>query len=149
MKLEEIRKNTLKLRTPTNRRVRNQNIPRVEITREQLFKLESLLNRLFNQIGIDVVLTTTHFIARANQIRGDGPIYLQDIRDLFQKAYTKYNKKIVQYGKGFEAVLRDIQTNLNVPFILDWDRETGRLDIIAKTAMKKRDFRSVVPIWKV
>lgn len=113
-----------------------------KITREDLVHLEQVLDKLFKTIGIDVVLTTTHFLQRVNDVRGEGEISLAQLSNIFKKAYQRYNRKITQQGPDFEGVLRDVQTNLNVPFVLSWDRENEELDLVAKSAMRKKNFRT-------
>ena len=120
-----------------------------KITRENLVELEKVLDKLFHTIGIDVVLTTTHFLQRVNDVRGEGEITLDQLSRLFKKAYQRYNKEITKQGPGFSAVLNDLQTHLNVPFVLDWDRRNQELDLVAKTAMRTRNFRTrekVLPV---
>ena len=41
---------------------------------------------------------------------------------------------------GFEAVMNDISTDLNIPFVFDWDEENNERDMVTKTVMRKPDF---------
>jgi len=146
MRLEEIRRQPLGLRPGTQRRLTPQQVKqreqRVDITRDDLVKLEELLDKMFKEIGIDVVLTTHHFLERINTLRGDGPIFLNDIKDIFQKAYRKYGQFLAKQSPGFTATLQDAQTHMNVPFVIDFDRNKNELVMVAKTAMKTRNFRT-------
>jgi hypothetical protein len=43
-------------------------------------------------------------------------------------------------GPDAEAVLNDMQTQINLPFVLKWDRDSEELDLVAKTVMRKKNF---------
>lgn len=48
-----------------------------------------------------------------------------------------------------EAVLQDMRTDINTPFIIEYDRRTGELDLVLKTIMRKKNFTSaneIIPI---
>ena len=142
---------TLPAGTPRRDRTPRQAQPTqsAQITRNDLMELEKALDQLFKTIGIDVVLTTNHFLQRVNDTRGEGAITLDQVASIFKKAYTKYNRYITRQGPDFEGVLRDVQSQLNVPFVLNWDRDNEELDLVAKSAMRKRDFRTrnkVLPV---
>jgi hypothetical protein len=57
---------------------------------------------------------------------------------MFKQSYKRYGKKIAQLGPDAEAVLNDMQTDVNMPFVLKWDGK--ELDLVAKTVMRKKDF---------
>jgi hypothetical protein len=61
---------------------------------------------------------------------------------LFKKEYQRWGKPIAQMGPNAQAVLKDLESDINVPFVLQWDRENNELDMIAKTVMRKKDFRT-------
>ena len=42
-------------------------------------------------------------------------------------------------GAGAQAVIHDMQTDVNMPFVLQPDRG-GMLDLVAKTVMRKKNF---------
>src|SRR5690606_13998290 len=46
------------------------------ISRGDLLVLDSILDKLFAEIGIDVVLTKKHFLDRVNDLRNNPPIRL-------------------------------------------------------------------------
>jgi len=39
-------------------------------------------------------------------------------------------------------VLNDTQTDLNLPFVLKWDEKSQEFDLISKTIMRKKDFKT-------
>ena len=112
------------------------------ITREDLQQLEAMLDQLYSRVGIDVELNRTHFLQRVNDPRNRQPITINELSKLFKGAFQKYNKKLAQMGPNVEAVLFDIQTKINVPFALEWDRVNQELDLIAKSALRKVNYQT-------
>ena len=47
-----------------------------------------------------------------------------------------------------QAVITDMETDINMPFVLNVDR-SGMLDLVAKTVMRKKGFRTSNPILNV
>ena len=39
-----------------------------------------------------------------------------------------------------QAVIKDMQSDINLPFVLQWDSVNNELDLIAKTVMRKKNF---------
>lgn len=115
-----------------------------EITQPMLDKLEQYLDQLFKKLGMDVEFTR-HFLDRANDPRNKTPITLKELAILFKDAYTKYGQKIAKMGPDAEAVIKDMRSDVNVPFVLNWDSRNQELDLVAKTVMRKKDFRTPDP----
>jgi hypothetical protein len=59
---------------------------------------------------------------------------------MFKKAIQKYGKKIPALGPDAEAVLNDMKSQINLPFVLKWDSQNQELDLVAKTVMRKKNF---------
>ena len=76
--------------------------------------------------------------AAIKKARNKKQITLAERIRLFKQSYKKYGKKIAQLGPDAEAVLNDMQTDINMPFALKWDGK--ELDLIAKTVMRKPNF---------
>lgn len=112
-----------------------------EITKPMLDKLEFYLDKLFSTIGIDVEFTR-HFLDRVNDSRNNTPITLKELAILFKDAYNKYGKQIAQMGPDSEAVIKDMRSDVNVPFVLNWDNQQQELDLVAKTVMRKKNFHT-------
>ena len=112
-----------------------------EITQVQLNALENALDKIFSKVGIDVEFTR-HFIDRVNDERNMTQITLRELGQLFAKTYQKYGKPIAQMGPDAEAVLKDIQKDLNIPFAVTYDRRKDEFDVVMKTIMRKKNFRS-------
>tara|TARA_Y100000389_G_C17423488_1_gene498141 strand:- start:402 stop:1169 length:768 start_codon:yes stop_codon:yes gene_type:complete len=112
-----------------------------EITQVQLNALENALDKIFGKVGIDVEFTR-HFIDRVNDERNVRQITLRELGQLFAKTYQKYGKPIAQLGPDAEAVLKDMASDINVPFALEWNSRTQMLELIAKTVMRKKNFHT-------
>lgn len=109
------------------------------ITPDLLKKLEYYLDKMFASLGIDVEFTR-HFLDRVNDERNVKPITIQELAKLFKNTYAKWGKKIAQLGPNAQAVIKDMSTDINVPFVLNWDNAKKELDLVAKTVMRKKNF---------
>jgi hypothetical protein len=109
------------------------------VTAVDMKQLETFADRIFADVGIDVEFTK-HFMDRVNSERNDKPIVPAELTRLFKQERKRYGKPIAQMGPDSEAVMRDLQTNINVPFALVFDKANDELDLIAKTVMRKKDF---------
>jgi hypothetical protein len=118
------------------------------ITRGDLDQIENYADRLFAKVGIDVEFTR-HFLDRVNDERNKRQITMAELTRLFKQEYKKYGKKIAQLGPDAEAVMKDMRTDVNMPFILRWDSKNQELDLVAKTVMRKKDFRTPDPEFAV
>ena len=112
---------------------------RDEVTQSQLNQVEKYLDKLWGKVGIDVQFTR-HFMDRVNDKRNDKPISSAEVIRIFKKEYQKYGKQISSLGKDAEALMKDMATDINVPFVLKWDGK--EFDLIAKTIMRKKNFKS-------
>jgi len=111
------------------------------ITNAQLNALEKALDALFKSLGIDVEFTR-HFIDRANDDRNGQPITMPELINMFKKEYKRWGKPIAQMGPDSEAVMKDLESDINIPFVLKWDRDNQELDLVAKTVMRKKNFKT-------
>ncbi len=107
------------------------------LSKSDLDNVEKYADRLYKSVGIDVEFTR-HFLDRVNDVRNKKQITVAELIRLFKQSYKKYGKKIAQLGPDAEAVLNDMQTDVNMPFALKWDGK--ELDLIAKTVMRKTNF---------
>ncbi len=114
------------------------------ITQQMLDTLENHLDKLFSSVGIDVEFTR-HFLDRVNDNRNKSQITLKELAILFKDAYNKYGKKIAQMGPDAEAVIKDMRSDVNLPFVLNWDNKNQELDLVAKTVMRKKNFYTPDP----
>jgi len=111
----------------------------VGVTQQQLDALEKVLDQVFSKVGIDIEFTR-HFIDRVNDERNVKPISIKELAMLFKKEFIKYGKPIAQLGPDAQAVMKDLESDINIPFALNWNGE--ELELVAKTVMRKKDFKS-------
>lgn len=109
-----------------------------EVTQRDLDAVEKYADKLFAKVGLDIEFTR-HFKDRVNDERNKKPITPAELIRLFKQTYKKYGKKISPMGAGAQAVIHDMQTDVNMPFVLQPDRG-GMLDLVAKTVMRKKNF---------
>ena len=95
-------------------------------------------DRIFAAVGIDVEFTR-HFLDRVNDARNIKQITPSELTRLFKQSFKKYGKKISKLGDDAQAVINDMKTNINVPFVLNKTRG-GELELVAKTIMRKKNF---------
>jgi hypothetical protein len=99
-------------------------------------------------LGIDIEITR-HFLDRANDERNVRQITLPELAVLFRDEYSKWGKKIAQLGPNAEAVMKDMRSDINIPFALNWDPRNQELDLVAKTVMRKKNFKTPNPEFPV
>ena len=116
---------------------------REDVTKGELDQIEKYADKLFAAVGIDVEFTR-HFLDRVNDERNKKPINTAELVRLFRLTYKKYGKKIPKMGPDAQAVIHDMETDINMPFVLNVDR-SGMLDLVAKTVMRKKDFKTSNP----
>jgi len=124
------------------------NCVKEDVTQADLNQLEQFADKLFGKVGIDVEFTR-HFLDRVNDERNRKPITPAELTRLFKQEYKRYGKPIAKMGPDKEAVMKDLQTNLNLPFALVYDRQNNELDLIAKTIMRKDDFKTPNKVFAV
>lgn len=88
-----------------------------EVTQKQLDILEMYIDKVFNKIGIDVEFTR-HFLDRVNDERNGKQITIKELGALFAKEYKRWGKPIAQMGPDKEAVMKDLESDINIPFAL-------------------------------
>lgn len=112
-----------------------------DISKSELDKIEQYADKLFKSVGIDVEFTR-HFLDRVNDPRNDKPISPAELIGMFRRTYKKYGKKIPKLGADAQAVITDMSNDINVPFVLQWDKQNQELDLVSKTVMRKKNFQT-------
>lgn len=110
-----------------------------DISMSQLNQVEKHLDKIWAKVGIDVEFTR-HFHDRVNDVRNKKPISTAELIRIYREIYKKYGKPISNLSSGVEILLKDMSTDINVPVVLRWDGK--ELDMIAKTVMRKKNFKS-------
>tara|TARA_Y100001963_G_scaffold160149_1_gene268312 strand:- start:8365 stop:8757 length:393 start_codon:yes stop_codon:yes gene_type:complete len=110
------------------------------ISQSDLDQIEKYADRLFAAVGIDVEFTR-HFMDRVNDTRNKQQITSSELVRLFKQSYKKYGKKIASLGDDAQAVINDMKTDINMPFVLNVTKD-GELELVGKTVMRKKDFKT-------
>lgn len=109
-----------------------------EISYQELNQIEKFADNLWKSLGIDVDFSR-HFLDRVNDERNGKPISSAELIRLFKKEYERNGKKIANMDDS-EAVMKDLLTKINLPFVIN-DRFNHR-ELVAKTIMRKDNFRT-------
>ena len=110
-----------------------------QVTKADLNDVEKFADRIFAKVGIDVEFTR-HFLDRVNDARNGKEITVAELTRLFKQTFKKHGKKISKMNDESEAVLNDLQTDLNLPFVLQWNGK--EMELVSKTIMRKKDFKT-------
>ena len=111
-----------------------------DITLSDLKEIERYADKLFAAVGIDVEFTK-HFHDRANDPRNDKPITTAELLGIFKRTYKKYGKRIRKLNPGAQGVIKAMRADINMPFVINIDKN-GMLDLVAKTVMRKKNFKT-------
>lgn len=110
------------------------------VSRRDLDSVERYADKLFRVIGVDVEFTK-HFFDRVNDARNGKDISSSELIDLFRRTYNQYGNEISSMKDEIEAVIYDIKSDINIPFVINVD-DKGQLDLVSKTIMRKKDFKT-------
>lgn len=121
----------------------NERIIDEPISKTQLNILERALDKLFAKHNIDVVFTK-HFFDRLNDARNKIQITIAELSNIFKDTFNKYAKKMSKVGGGkpIEELIKSISTDINIPIVLKWDKHNKEVDLITKTIMRKKGFKT-------
>jgi len=119
-----------------------------QITKSDLNQIEKYADKLFAKVGIDVNFTR-HFLDRVNDERNKKQITTAELTRLFKQSYAKHGKKISGMNPDAEAVIKDMKTDVNMPFVLKYDPKNQEIDLVAKTVMRKKGFKTPDPEFTV
>lgn len=111
-----------------------------EVTQKQIKDLEVFADRLLDKFGVDVEFTR-HFADRMNDERNSPAITVAELQRLFKKI-AKNKAKDIKANTDSEAVLKDIQADLNLPVVIKFNRNKGEIEVVNKTIMRKKDFKT-------
>ena len=73
--------------------------------------------------------------------RNNPSITLKELAEFIKKMYKRQGKSIKGVA-GAEAVLKDIQSDLNIPVAVTYDSNNDEFDVVLKTIMRKKNFTS-------
>jgi len=115
-----------------------------EVTQQQINDLEKFADRLLNKFDVDIEFTR-HFADRLNDPRNKPAITVAELQRLFKKMADNKGKRIKKHGNA-EAVLKDMQSDLNLPVVVNW--KNGEFEVVNKTIMRKKAFKTPNPVIK-
>ena len=111
------------------------------ISTGQLNQVEKHLDKIWAKVGIDVEFTK-HFHDRVNDARNKKPISTAEVIKIFRQVYKKFGKHISSLPDGVNLLFKDMRTDINVPVVLRYDNRNKEIDMISKTVMRKKNFKS-------
>jgi hypothetical protein len=117
-----------------------------DVSQKQISDLEKFADRLLDKFGVDVEFTR-HFADRMNDDRNNPKISIPELQRFFKKVAKNKAKDIKQLGDS-EAVLKDIQADLNLPVVINYDKAKNEFEVVNKTIMRKKDFKTPNKIVK-
>ena len=109
-----------------------------DVSQRQIDDLEKFGDRLLKKFDIDIEFTR-HFADRMNDKRNDPEIKVAEIQRLFKKIAKEQDKDIKKHGDA-EAVLKDMQSDLNLPIVVNY--KNGEFEVVNKTIMRKKGFKT-------
>lgn len=110
----------------------------LEMSKKQLNDLEKFADRILAKFDIDVKFTK-HFLDRINDSRNNPDITVAEMQKFFKKIQKAKGENIKKL-KNTEAVLKDLQSELNIPVVVDYKK--GEFIVTHKTIMRKKDFKT-------
>jgi len=123
-------------------------ILREYISAGQLNQVEKYLDRVWAKVGIDVEFTK-HFHDRVNDARNIKPISTAEVIKIFRQVYKKFGKQISTLPDGINLLFKDMRSDINVPVVLRYDKLNKEIDMISKTVMRKKNFKSSTKKYSV
>ena len=112
-----------------------------EMAKADMDAVEKYADQQFAPSDIELGKETDHFFQRLNDPRNGKEISPAELTGFF-KRLAKNKKKFLEFVKQYkEFVVKDRRTNINIPFVVMANK------LIAKTIMRKSDFKSVTPIY--
>jgi hypothetical protein len=115
------------------------------IEREDLAKLEPVIDGFFKQYKIDVDFQGkyTHFLDRLNDPRNESPIYTDELQNFFEDLADEYGSAIANQlsANKTTGIGSDYQFDvpMHMPFRLQWNALTNMIELIPKTIKKQRN----------
>jgi len=110
------------------------------ITMGQMKAFEKFVDRIFDKYDIDFQFTK-HFGDRMSDDRNKPCIKMKELADFVTKIYKRQGKSL-KAEVGAEAVIKDMQSDLNIPLVVKYDQKNDEFDIVMKTIMRKKNFKT-------
>jgi hypothetical protein len=110
------------------------------VSMQQMKAFEKFVDRMFEKFKIDFEFTK-HFGDRMSDERNNPCIKMKELADFIKKIYARQGKNLKGIA-GAEAVVKDLQTDLNIPVVVKYDQNNDEFDVVAKTIMRKKNFKT-------
>ena len=107
---------------------------------KQIQAFEKIVDQLFKKFKLDFKFTR-HFADRMGDERNDPCITMKELADFIKKIYARQGKSIKGVA-GAEAVIKDMQKDLNIPVAVTYDQKNDEFDVVMKTIMRKKNFKT-------
>jgi uncharacterized FlaG/YvyC family protein len=113
------------------------------ISKIQLQVIEKSLDKLFAKLKLDVEFTK-HFFDRLNDERNGKQITPSELVQIYTSLYDKHGIKLskTDNNKEIEELMKSISTDINVPLNIEFNKKSGKIELVAKTIMRKKGFKS-------
>lgn len=115
------------------------------VTKQDIRELEKFADALLNKFGVEIDFTK-HFGDRFMDDRNKPCIKISELVAFFKKINLNKGKKLKKH-KDQQVLLKDIQSKLNMPVVIEVDK-SGKIDVVFKTIMRKKGFKTSNPILK-
>jgi hypothetical protein len=112
-----------------------------EMAKSDLDQVEKYADQQLSPEDIELGKESDHFFQRLNDPRNGKQISAAELTGFF-KRLARNKKKFLEFVKQYkEFVVKDNRTKINIPFM------TVANKLIAKTIMRKDDFKSSTPVY--
>ena len=112
-----------------------------EMAKADMDAVEKYADQQLAPSDIELGKETDHFFQRLNDPRNGKEISPAELTGFF-KRLAKNKKKFLEFVKQYkEFVVKDKRTDINIPFVVMANK------LIAKTILRKGDFKSITPIY--
>lgn len=115
-----------------------------EISKKELNAIEKELDSLFKNLKIDIEFTK-HFHERLNDPRNGKQVTINELVGVYLSLYTKYGKKLSKTSGSEGSIpelVKSINTNINIPVQVEYDKNKREVVIVAKTLMRKKNWKT-------
>lgn len=119
-----------------------------QITKQQLDQIEKTLDKLFGKLDIDIEFTR-HFLDRVNDARNGKQITPDELIKVYDSLYAKHGVTLSKTDDEIEELVKSISTDINIPLNIDYNFRTKKVELTAKTIMRKKNFQSSNKVLKV
>jgi hypothetical protein len=117
------------------------------ISAAHMKEFEKFVDRMFQKFDIDFDFTK-HFRERMSDGRNKPCISMRELAAVIKKIYNRQGKSIKGVA-GAEAVIKDIQSDLNIPVAVEYNPKDDEFRVAMKTIMRKKNFSTPNQIIKV